>query len=192
MSEPVSALNGRSASGAAIVTELGLRGMITIRGDLSHVDVKNAVTGVTGVDFPGQRGVNSVGERGAAWMSPDEILILVPHAEAETVVATLTAALAGHHALVVNVSDARAMFRISGPGAREVIAKGAPVDMDPAHFAPGTIRRSRLGQIAAAFWVNGDDGSIDVICFRSVAQFVFDWLAMAAREGSLPGYFPDQ
>ena len=188
MSEPVSALNGLSSSGAVTVTELGLRGMITLRGDLADTDVKNAATGVSGVDFPGQRAVHTNGDRGLAWMSPDELLVLVPHSEAEAATATITDALAGQHALVVNVSDARAMFRLTGPGVREVIAKGAPVDMSPDVFQSGQIRRTRIGQLAAAFWINDDD-SLDVICFRSVAGYLFDWLTMAAKDGSLPGFF---
>lgn len=189
MSEAVSALNGvQSGEGIATVTELGLQGMITLRGDLASVGVKNAATGVAGVDMPGQRGIAHVGERAIAWMSPDELLVLVPHAEAEAAVATMSETLSGEHALAVNVSDARALFRIEGPGAREVIAKLAPVDMTPGAFGPGQIRRTRLAQVPAAVWMP-EEGAVHLICFRSVADYVFKLLSVAAQPGSTVGAF---
>lgn len=89
--------------------------------------------------------------------------------------------------MAVNVSDARATFTLEGQGAREVLAKGAPVDISPAVFGKGEIRRSRIGQIAAAFWTL-DGETFEVVCFRSVGAFMFDWLSNAARDGSLPEY----
>ncbi|MHA1127411.1 MAG: sarcosine oxidase subunit gamma, partial [Alphaproteobacteria bacterium] len=78
-------------------------------------------------------------------------------------------------------------FLIERQGAREVLAKGAPVDLSPEAFGTGDLRRSRIGQLAAAFWMTGDE-SFELVCFRSVGAFMFDWLSNAAREGSLPEY----
>jgi sarcosine oxidase subunit gamma len=69
-----------------------------------------------------------------------------------------------------------------------VLAKGAPVDLAPAAFGVGDFRRTRLGQVAAAFWMPAPD-TFELMCFRSVAGYVADWLANAARPGSLAGYF---
>ncbi len=89
--------------------------------------------------------------------------------------------------MAVNVSDARAVFLIEGQGAREVLAKGAPVDMSSGVFGKREIRRTRIGQLAAAFWTL-DGETFEVVCFRSVGAFMFDWLSNAAQEGSLPEY----
>lgn len=171
---------------AVSVENLGPSGMITLRGDLGSETLAGAVKTATGLGVPGQRAILSEGDRAVAWMSPDELLILCPHAAAEALAAQMAGALAGEHALVVDVSDARARFRIKGPGVREVLAKGAPVDLAPGAFGPGEIRRTRLGQVAAAFWMSGE-AAFDVICFRSVADFVETWLNTAAAPGSLPG-----
>ncbi|MBC57956.1 MAG: sarcosine oxidase subunit gamma [Confluentimicrobium sp.] len=189
MSDPVSALNGAAYDGVVRVEELGLRGMITLRGDHASVAVKNAATGVAGVDFPDALACDTVGERGLAWMSPDELLVLVPYAEADRAVAAMQTELAGTHSLVVNVSDARAMFRISGPAAREVLAKLCPVDLSPGAFGPGDFRRTRAAQVPVAFWMQAED-AFALICFRSVAGYVFDLLKTAARPGGEVGYFP--
>ncbi len=190
MSELVSALPGAVFDGIARIEEAGLRGMISFRGDLSATKVKNAVTGVTGVDMPALRGCNVVGESssssGLAWMSPDELLVMVPHSEVETVLETMAKGLKKQHYMAENVSDARAVFTVTGPHAREVIAKLAPVDMSG--FAIGEIRRTRLAQVAAAFWMHADD-AFTVVCFRSSADYMFGVLSVAAQEGSEVGVY---
>lgn len=171
---------------AVSVQNLGPSGMITLRGDLGGKAMARAVKAATGLGLPGQRAILSEGARAVAWMSPDELLILCPHAGAAALAAQMAAALAGEHALAVDVSDARARFRISGAGAREVLAKGAPVDLSPGVFGQGEIRRTRLGQVAAAFWMSGPE-AFDLVCFRSVGDYVEAWLKAAASPGSLPG-----
>lgn len=188
MSKAVSALGGEVREGFATVSDVGLRGMITVRGDHGAVDLKNAVTGVAGVDFPGQRQCNVVGDRGIAWMSPDELLVMVPYQEVSAAVETMTATLGDSFAMAVDVSDARAVFRVEGKGAREVLAKLSPVDLSPEAFGAGMIRRSRLSQVPAAFWMVGED-AFEVVCFRSVARYVFDILGDAAASGGEVGYF---
>ncbi len=183
MSEPVSALGGASYDGLVSISDAGPRGMITVRGDLASVDLKNAVTGLAGVDFPGQRGANSVGERGILWMSPDELMLLVPYAEAAEVEAVVAKALKSEHHLVANVSDARCLFEISGPRVRAVLAKLTPADLHPTSLGPGEVRRTRLAQVPAAFWLQ-DEETAQLICFRSVAAYVFDLLAIASRPGT--------
>ena len=186
MSNPVSALEGASFDGIAKVEEMGLRGMITLRGDLAAAKFKKAAVNAAGTDMPGQREVKLSGQSALAWMSPDELLLMVPYDKVENTLAGVDKAQKGQHFLAANVSDARAVFHVSGAGAREVIAKLAPVDMSPEAFGPGQIRRTRMAQVPAAFWVD-EKGVITVICFRSVAQYVFDLLKGAAAPGSTVG-----
>ncbi len=118
-------------------------------------------------------------------MSPDELLLFCAYGQADECVATLNEALEGEHFLAVNVSDARAQFRLQGKGVREVIAKGSPANLSPLAMLPGEIRRTRLGQVAVAFWMPEED-ILELVCFRSVGVFVYDWLCTAATEHSLP------
>ncbi|MEM7547103.1 MAG: sarcosine oxidase subunit gamma family protein [Pseudomonadota bacterium] len=184
-----SAVNGASFVGPdAVIFDLGPVGMITVRGDLTSKAFTSAVTDVTGGALPGIRGfeVNDLG--GIGWMSPDELLLVCDYENAAATTASLQKAQGEQHSLVVNVSDARTMFRLEGAGVRELIAKGAPVDMSPDAFGPGDLRRSRLGQVAAAFWAEAD-GSFRLVCFRSVGAYVFDWLCASAKDGMRPGLF---
>lgn len=188
MSNLASALNGASFSGLAKVEEAGLVGMITLRGDLASAKVAAAVKSATGQDVPAQRRIEGTVEGSAAWMSTDELLVLVPYGEVVERLEKMQAELAGEHALAVNVSDARAVFRVSGPAAREVMGKVAPVDFSAAAFQPGEFRRSRLAQVAGAFWMDDED-SFTIVCFRSGADYVFNLLSVAANPQSAVGVY---
>ncbi|MGB5865231.1 MAG: sarcosine oxidase subunit gamma family protein [Sulfitobacter sp.] len=189
MSEPVSALKSATyAAGIAEVSEMGAVGMITLRGDLGSKPVQKAAVAAAGVNVPDMRHCLTEGRGGMAWMSPDELLIMCAYEDAHAKLADLQDKLSKVHALAVNVSDARALFKVSGPNAREVMSKLAPVDLAPAAFTPGMFRRTRIAQVPAAFWMPEED-VFHVVCFRSVAQYVFDVLSIAAQPGSEVGAF---
>jgi len=176
MSDPVSALNGASAQGFAAIREVGPLGMITLRAKgLKSLD--KAIKAVTGTKLPAQRRIEVNGDRACGWMSPDEYLLILPYADVSAALASLAKSLAGEHYLAVDVSDARAVFRVEGERAAEVLAKLVPVDFD--RLEPGELRRSRTAQVAAAMWKQ--DQGFTLVCFRSVARYVFDLLANASR-----------
>lgn len=188
MFNAISALNGASFTGLAELCDAGLRGMITLRADLSSNTVIKCLKKVTGCAMPGAWKAVETPEATVAWMSPDELLIIVPYEAVETMVAQLTKDLAAEHALVVNVSDARACLTLSGVGAREVLAKVAPIDLAPDQFKAGDFRRTRLAQAAGALWLD-QSGVFHIVCFRSVGAYVFDLLKVAADPQSAVGVF---
>jgi len=187
MSDPISPLNRAKFEGTVRLEAMGLTGMVTLRGNLKSTKLKAAVKAVTGMAVPGVRKIDMAGESGAAWMSPDELLLFVPYAEVNAKLAELDKALTGQHFLAVNVSDARAMFHLDGAGAREVVAKLMPVDMSADAFGPGDFRRTRMAQIPAAFWMPTET-SVQIVCFRSVADYAFNLLKDASEPGGEVGY----
>jgi sarcosine oxidase subunit gamma len=56
--------------------------------------------------------------------------------------------------------------------------------MAPAAFAPGTFRRTRMAQIAAAVWM-APDHALRVICFRSVDRYALDLLTASVQAGAV-------
>lgn len=185
MSNSVSALSGASASGFATVRDMGLQGMITLRGDLSAVTMQKAVKAAAGGDMPSAGHISLSETSSAAWMSPDELLVIVPYADADAKVAEISKGLGSAHHMAVNVSDARCMFALSGEDAlvREALAKLMPVDLSQDAFKVGQFRRSRMAQVPAAIWMAAP-GEARIVCFRSVAQYVFDLLKGATAPGS--------
>ncbi|MEO8244833.1 MAG: sarcosine oxidase subunit gamma family protein, partial [bacterium] len=180
MSDPVSALGQVSFDGFAAVREIGPLGMITLRAKPDLPGLADAILSVTGTSVPAVRRIEIAGEFGCGWMAPDEYLLIMPYAETGVAMGKIAAALKGRHHLAVVVSDARAVFRIEGPKADQVLRKLAPVDLD--RMEPGEIRRTRAAQVAAAFWRQGD--GFTLVCFCSVAGYVMGLLSHSAMKGS--------
>ena len=179
MSEPVSALMGASFQGFATIREIGPLGMVSLRAKrLKSLD--KAIKAAVGTKVPAQRRIEVDGDRACGWMSPDEYLLVMPYAEVPKALAAIGKALAGEHHLAVDVSDARAIFRIEGAKADQVLSKLSPVDF--AALEPGEMRRTRAAQVAAAFWAQ--DGGYTLVCFRSVAGYVMGLLTHSAQPGS--------
>jgi sarcosine oxidase subunit gamma len=188
MSNAVTALNGANYQGLATIADQGLTGMITLRGDLASAGIKAAVKSATGLDVPAQRQALMGQGTAALWMSPDELLLLCSYTEVAERLAGIESALKGQHFLAANVSDARTFVRISGTGAREVLAKLCPVDLSPEGFKPGMFRRTRMAQVPAAFWLD-EAGNFHLICFRSVADYAFELLKVSAQPGGEVGLY---
>ncbi|WP_192931187.1 sarcosine oxidase subunit gamma [Gemmobacter serpentinus] len=175
-----SALGGAVASGFASIREIGPQGMITLRAKPDVKGLAAAVKAVTGTKLPEARRIEVAGDKAAGWMSPDEYLLVLPYADVAAALATLAEELAGQHHLAVDVSDARAVFRIEGADAGQVLMKLAPADLS--ELEPGELRRTRIAQVAGAFWA--DEGGFTLVCFRSVAGYVMGLLSHSAKPGS--------
>jgi sarcosine oxidase subunit gamma len=159
------------------VTRVALPGMVVLKGDLSEPRLAAAVREATGQGVPAPLAAQTGPDgRAVLWMAPDEVLLILP--EARAVAARIARALAGMPHLVADVSDARVAFRLTGTGARAVLARLVPADLTAPAFGPGMVRRSRLAQVACAIWMP-EDGQIDVLVFRSVAAY-----AQAALQGA--------
>ena len=180
MSNIQTAMNGARATGYVDVSEAPATGMITLRGDLADAGVQKTVKSVMGAGVPSTLAVTDADASQILWMSPDELMIVCTYDQADQVVADLIAALGETHSMVVNVSDARAVFDLNGSATSEIIAKLAPIDMKS--MKAGTVRRTRFAQIPAAFWMTSND-SARIICFRSVAEYMFNQLRNSAQAG---------
>ncbi len=76
------------------------------------------------------------GERAALWLGPDEQLLLAPAGEAARLQSELGAALQGCAHSLVEVSQRQLARFLGGPRARDLLASGCPLDLDPEIF-PG-------------------------------------------------------
>ncbi|MEO0359028.1 MAG: sarcosine oxidase subunit gamma family protein [Pseudomonadota bacterium] len=157
--------------------------MITLRADLSDKAVIKAVKTSTSMTIPAKTTAVMDGDSGLGWMSPDELIVLCPDHERSDTVAGLTKNLAALHALVTDVSDARAVFELKGDGVREVLAKLTPVDTHPDALPLNAMRRTRFGQVAGAFWFQNAT-TVRIVCFRSVGDYMDMMLRQSAQKGA--------
>lgn len=153
-------------------------GMVMIRADLDRAG--DAIAEAAGLPIPARTRIVVEGDRALGWMSPDELLLTLPHAEVPAAVAALSDALSGEHALVADVSDMRCVHDVIGDGADHVLAKLSPTDW--ANFPADGLRRTRLAQVPAAIWAV--PGGFRIIAFRSVTDYVAGILAVGAAPGS--------
>lgn len=168
-------------AGFCAVAPMPPLGMVTLRGDLADPRLRAAVQSHTGHPVPAPLRIEGTSDSGAAWMSPDELLLFVPRGEGASAAARLSEELTGTHHLALDVSDLRVGISLDGPGAREVLAKLTPADLHPDAFGPGAFRRTRLGQIAGGIWLEGEGAR--VVTFRSVADYALRLLEQSAADG---------
>lgn len=181
-----SALAQRSAPENTYIDmrEISERGMIDLRGLAGDRKFMAAAKAALGVELPKEPRTSATwGDIKALWLSPDQWLITCPRGKAQELTDALVRELGEAHCLAVNVSDMRAIIRLEGELAREVVMKGSTLDLTDGDYTPGTVRRMRFAEIAALLHIL-DDKAIDIYVFRSYAHYAWDFLVKAARQGS--------
>lgn len=180
MRDPVAPLGNASFDGFCKIREIGPLGMISLRSKPEVKALAKAIKAAVGTKVPAVRRIEIAGDKACGWMSPDEYLLILPYGETDAAMAAIAKAMGDEHHLAVVVSDARAVFRVEGDKADQVLAKLSPVDL--AALEPNELRRSRAAQVAAAMWQA--DGGYTVVCFRSVATYMMGLLTHSAMPGS--------
>ena len=197
MSDPVfrsGLASSKAIEGSISVSSVDNRGMIDLRGDSGDKKFVAACKKVLGLSLPVMPR-QSTGKKDitALWLSPDQWLVTCPRDSSVETAQKLQAVLSGIHSLVVDVSDARSIFRLEGDGAREVLMKGAPVDLTTGDYGEGYVRRLRFAEMAALIHVVSDTPEvIDLFVFRSYGQYAWEWLAATSSKQSKLQIFIDQ
>jgi sarcosine oxidase subunit gamma len=161
----------------ARITPVEGLGMVAIRADLARTG--DAIAEAVGLAIPGALRIVTDGSRSLGWMSPDELLLILPAAETVEALAALEDALSGEHALIADVSDLRATFEVRGEHSADVLAKLVPVDQGA--LPRDGFRRSRAAQVAVAIW--RIPGGFRIAGFRSTG----DYLRLILENAALPG-----
>ena len=162
-------------------------GKIDLRGDPHDRAFMAAVGRVLDLLLPTEP-CTSARKQGIAalWLGPDEWLLTCPADDVPRLVGALRKALADVHAAITDLTDGRVAFRVAGPSARDVLAKGTPLDLHPRAFAPGSCAGSVLAKAAVLIHLLDDDPgrgpSFDVYVARSFAYYLWTWLEDAGRE----------
>jgi sarcosine oxidase subunit gamma len=81
---------------------------------------------------------------------------------------------------VSDQSDGRGVFRVSGRGAREALAKGVPIDLHPRAFTTGDAAVTLAAHIPIHVWQVDALPTYEIAVARSLATSFLDWLGPAA------------
>ncbi len=83
-------------------------------------------------------------------------------------------------ASISDQSGGRTVLRIGGRRAREVLAKGLPIDLDPRAFPLGSAATSAISHMGVQIWQMDDTRSYDIAIFRSLSESFWRWLSASA------------
>ncbi len=163
---------------------LTMASFAALRGSKDAVDT--AIRAAYGVALP--NGPARVEGKGVAfvWAGPDHWLAIAERTILEReadrdLEAELETALAGI-ASVVDQSDSRIVVRIEGPRARDLLAKGVPIDLHPRVFHPGDVAITHASHIGVILWQTDEAPTYEAALFRSYADSFTHWLAESAAE----------
>ena len=165
--------------------------IVNLRGSAKNKSFMAATAEALGAGLPTDPNTSvRAGEVTALWLGPDEWWIVAPGAapDASSALAgRLGEAVSGSHAAVTEVGDSRVCLRVSGPRTRDLLAKGSPLDLDPAAFGgTGHCAQTQLAKATVVLHQIGeDDGngpSFDIYVPRSFSNYLWTWLQDAARE----------
>ncbi len=88
----------------------------------------------------------------------------------------------GDGAAVTTQGHGRSCIRLSGPGARDLLAKGCTLDFNPRLFSTGHCAQTNLGHVNALIICVDDEPLFDLFVMRSFAVSFWEWMTDAAQE----------
>jgi sarcosine oxidase subunit gamma len=107
------------------------------------------------------------------WLGPDEWLLVGPE-PVRDLIAGLDESLASEHHSVVDVSAARAVVEVSGPGALDLLSKGCGLDLHPRSWRTGGCTQTLLARVPVILQQRGEATRIFVR--PSYGDYLVDWL----------------
>jgi methylglutamate dehydrogenase subunit D len=115
------------------------------------------------------------------WAGPGRWLAATPTQTPGAFEVMLRSELSGL-ASVANQTDGHCIFQISGPKARDTLAYGLPIDIDPRVFGPGDIALTLAGHINVHLWQLDLSPAYEVAVLRSFAANFCEWLLAASAK----------
>jgi sarcosine oxidase subunit gamma len=107
------------------------------------------------------------------WSGPDQFLFLAARSAGSSAIDAARQPFAGIASLSEQ-SDGRALIRISGPRARDMLAKVCSLDLHPAAFPAGSAAATSIDHTPVTLW-RGEDGAdgaavFNLLVFSSFAE----------------------
>ncbi len=118
------------------------------------------------------------------WLAPDRWLVASDRHGPPDLEQALRQALdgAGLSAAVNDVTSGRTVVRVGGPRARDLLAKGCPLDLHPDAFAAGQCLQSLMGHLNVLLHAADDNGRVDIYVARGFAVSLWEFLTERAAE----------
>jgi sarcosine oxidase subunit gamma len=165
-----------------IVTERRRLGLLHLAGPYETAFF-DGVRRLAGLDLPREpNSTISVASRTALWTGPGAWLVVSGDDETEALHDGFRAIACAASVAVSDLSHGRAVVRISGPAARDVLAKGCSIDLHGRRFLVGDCAQTSLAGIAILIHAVADDPAFDLYLPRGFAASAWAWLLDAGAE----------
>lgn len=177
---------GRIAGDRVRLEPLGFETVLNLRGRPADGEFVKAVASVFGVDLPlSPNAIAGSGEHRVFWLGPDEWLVVAPDGRASEFETRFRSACANDPwCAIVDVSNNTTGFTLAGPAARDVLAKGCPLDLHPRVFGPAQCAQSVLAGTRVLLAAGSRPESFELRVRNSFARYLVAWLADAIHEFS--------
>ncbi|WP_104668532.1 sarcosine oxidase subunit gamma [Ensifer adhaerens] len=136
-----------------------------------------------------RRAIASQPDLSMRFAAPGEWLV-VSEVEAPSGLVRRLEELCDGGAYVVDQSDGRVVFRITGPNVRSILAKGIGLDLHPATFTLGGSANVLCGHVPVNL-ARTDEDTFELIVPRSYAESLFDDLMRMGLAFDLTAAFSD-
>ena len=158
---------------------VALASLIARRGRLDAL--RAAIRDAWSADLPLRPRVVEGDGASFVWAGPERWLVASGVRAPDELVGVLRGRAEGL-AAVCDQSDGRVLLRVSGPFARDVLAKGIPIDLHPSAFPVGSTAITMAAHIGCQLWQVDDTPTYDLAVPRSFAASFRHWLADATAE----------
>jgi sarcosine oxidase subunit gamma len=179
-------LEPRAGAGEVGVTiaECRHRALVTLGGPVEDELFRAAARAAIGCELVRTAGgvSSGAGGRSVLWLGPAEWLIVIPDGDGWVVERALGQALGQRGGKAIDVSQGRAVLRLAGPLARDLLAKFCPIDLHPIGFPAGRCAQTLFGKIGALLHALPDGTGFDIYVSRSYADDFAASLCAAARD----------
>ncbi|KGU81488.1 sarcosine oxidase subunit gamma [Burkholderia pseudomallei] len=146
--------------------------LVNVRGEPNDPAFVRAFEQVVGCRPPVKPNTVARGaDHDVLWLGPDEWLVRSNGAVAAGALeAKLAQAVQGLYAAAVDVGSGYTIVEVSGARARDVLARGCPLDLHPRVFGVGQCAQSHYFKASITLVPTGDD-SYDIVVRRSFADY---------------------
>ena len=165
------------ARGVAISERTGLSALAILARQGAAAPLDSVVQAICGLSLPDKLRLTDDDRLTLLWAGPQQWLAL----SADPALMEKIADSAAPFAALTDQTGGRAVLRVSGPKAREVLRKGVTLDLHPDVFKIDDATTTAVSHINALIWRSGED-TYDFAVARSFSGSFWHWLSVSAAE----------
>ena len=172
---------GTGAPGVTLreVTELAMVSVIARKGQSAALAA--AARRAFGAELPTTPRRVEARDLAFIWAGPEQWVVVAGRGDNDALARMLAGEFKGFASLAAQ-GDGRATLRISGPRARDALAKGLPLDLHEHAFKPGDTGLSVIANMGVQITQLDDAPTYEIALPRSFAKSFWHWLTLSAGE----------